>query len=81
MRQHDLDPWSLVFGVAFMFVSLSYLLTHTTDVRLHWLLIVPAALIVVGTGVLGASVRRMQRSDVGVDLRSEIDVNDDGRVI
>lgn len=63
MRRHDLDPWSLVFGVAYLFVAFGYLLTHTTDVRLHWLLVLPAALIVVGFGVLGASVRRMQRID------------------
>ncbi|HEX3706085.1 MAG TPA: hypothetical protein VHV76_05595 [Mycobacteriales bacterium] len=73
MKQHDLDPWSLVFGVAFLFISGSYLLTHTTNVRLHWLLVLPAALIVIGFGVLGASVRRMQRS--------EIDVDDDRRVV
>lgn len=61
MRRHELDPWSLVFGVAFLFVAGSYLLTHTTDVRLHWLLLAPAALIVAGAGALGLSVRRMQR--------------------
>lgn len=63
MRQHDLDPVSLVFGVVFLFVSASYALTHTTSVRLHWLLAVPAGLIVVGIAVLGISVRRMQRAE------------------
>ena len=67
MRRHDLDPWSLIFSVAYLFVAAGYLLTHTTDVRLHWLLVLPAALIVVGFGVLGASVRRMQRSEADVD--------------
>jgi hypothetical protein len=73
MKRHELDPWSLVFGVAFLFVAGSYLLTHTTDLRLHWLLVVPAVLIILGVGVLGASVRRMQRS--------ELDVDDDRRVV
>ncbi|HVX69459.1 MAG TPA: hypothetical protein VHA79_07165 [Mycobacteriales bacterium] len=73
MKRHELDPWSLVFGAAFLFVAGSYLLAHTTNVRLHWLLVVPAALIIVGVGVLGASVRRMQRS--------ELDVDDDRRVV
>jgi hypothetical protein len=61
MRAHDLDPWSLVFGMAFLAVSGSYLLTHTTSVHLHWLLIVPAAMILVGVAILGASVARMHR--------------------
>jgi hypothetical protein len=67
MRRHDLDPWSLVFGVAFLTVAGSYLLSHTTDVKLHWLLVLPASLIVIGVGVLGASVRRIQRADDGGD--------------
>jgi hypothetical protein len=62
MRRHELDPLSLVFGVVFLFISASYALTHTTGVRLHWLLAVPAALILVGIGVLALSVRRMQTS-------------------
>jgi uncharacterized membrane protein YidH (DUF202 family) len=72
MRTHDLDPWSLVFGVAFLSVAGSYLLTHTTSVHLHWLLIVPAAMILVGVLILGAAVARMQK-------RSEID--DDGGMV
>jgi uncharacterized membrane protein YhhN len=70
MRQHDLDPWSLLFGMAFLFASGSYLLTHTTGVRLHWLLAIPAALIIVGAGILAASVRRMQRVDDARDQES-----------
>jgi apolipoprotein N-acyltransferase len=62
MRQHELDPVSLVFGVVFLFVSASYALTHTTSVRLHWLLAIPAGLILIGVAVLGVSVRRMQQS-------------------
>jgi hypothetical protein len=74
VRTHELDPWSLVFGVAFLSVAGSYLLAHTTSVHLHWLLIVPAAMIVIGVVILGASAVRMQR-------RSEIDVDDDGGVV
>jgi uncharacterized integral membrane protein len=70
MRQHDLDPVSLVFGVVFLFVSASYALTHTTSVRLHWLLALPAGLIVLGVAVLGVSVRRMQQA---VDIESAED--------
>ncbi|HVT63666.1 MAG TPA: hypothetical protein VHD81_00745 [Mycobacteriales bacterium] len=67
MKQHDLDPVSLFFGLVFVFVSGAYLLTHTTDVHLHWLLALPAALIALGVAILGYTVRRMQRSDVDVD--------------
>ncbi|HEX3898650.1 MAG TPA: hypothetical protein VHW74_05715 [Mycobacteriales bacterium] len=76
MRTHDLDPWSLVFGVAFLSVAGSYLLTHTTSVHLHWLLIVPAAMILLGAVLLGGSAVRMRRKS---DLGSEID--DDGGVV
>jgi hypothetical protein len=62
MRQHELDPWSLVFGVAFLSVSGSYLLTQTTSVHLHWLLVLPAGLILLGVAILAVSVRRIQRS-------------------
>lgn len=73
MKQHELDPVSLFFGLLFLFVSGGYLLTHTTDVHLHWVVAVPAVLIAVGLAILAATVRRLQRS--------EIDVDDDGGVV
>jgi hypothetical protein len=73
MRQHDLDPVSLIFGVVFLFVSASYTLTHTTSVRLHWLLAIPTGLIIVGVAVLGFSVRRMQQSDRDAADRDSLD--------
>lgn len=63
MKRHEFDPVSLFFGLVFAFVSGGYLLTHTTDVKLHWLLAVPAGLIVLGICVLGVAARRMQRPD------------------
>lgn len=61
MRQHELDPISLVFGLVFLFVSGGYLLTHSTSVRLHWLLAVPAGLIVAGAAIFAGVVRRVQQ--------------------
>jgi CHASE1-domain containing sensor protein len=61
MRQHELDPVSVFFGLVFLFVSGGYLLTHTTDVHLHWLLVLPAGLIALGIAILAAVVRRMQQ--------------------
>ena len=63
MKQHELDPVSLFFGLVFLFVSGGYLLSHTTDVQLRWLLVVPAGLIAVGVAILAGVVRRMQRDD------------------
>ena len=74
MKQHDLDPVSLFFGLVFIFVSGAYLLTHTTDVHLHWLLVVPAGLIALGAVILGATVMRIQR-------QSDVDVDHDGGMV
>jgi hypothetical protein len=49
------------FGLVFLFVSGGYLLTYTTDVHLHWLLVLPAGLIALGIAILAAVVRRMQQ--------------------
>jgi len=68
MKQHELDPVSLFFGLVFVFVSGAYLLTHTTDVHLRWLLVVPAGLIALGIAVLAATLRRMQRGEQGEQL-------------
>lgn len=63
MKQHDLDPVSVFFGLVFLFVSGGYLLSHTTDVELDWLLVIPAGLIAVGVAILGVTVRRMQKGN------------------
>jgi hypothetical protein len=63
MRQHELDPVSVFFGLVFAFVSGGYLLTHTTGVNLHWVLAVPAGLIVVGVCLLGYAVRRVKSAE------------------
>jgi hypothetical protein len=61
MKQHELDPVSLFFGLVFVFVAGGYLVSHTTNVELHWVLVLPAGLIAVGVAILGATVRRMQK--------------------
>ena len=66
MRQHEMDPLSLFFGLMFLFVSGSYLLSHATDMRMHWLLAVPAGLIAAGVVVLATVVRRIRRSEGSV---------------
>jgi hypothetical protein len=60
MQQHELDPVSLVAGLVFGLVAGAYAITHTTGVRLHWLLILPAVLILIGAAMLSIAVRRMR---------------------
>jgi hypothetical protein len=61
MHRHDLDPVSLFAGVALVIVAAGYALTHTTGLRVHWLLAVPALLVFIGAAVIVAVVRRMHR--------------------
>lgn len=64
MQRHDLDAVSLFSGVAFVLVAAGYSLTHTTGVRLNWLLAVPALLVLVGAAVVVTVLRRMRRADL-----------------
>jgi hypothetical protein len=61
VKRHELDPISLVFGVVFLAIPLGYLLAHTTSVHLHWVLVWPAALIVIGLAAFAIVIRRVQR--------------------
>jgi hypothetical protein len=61
MQQHELDPVSLVAGLAFSLIAGAYFLSQAGGVQLHWLIAVPAGLILVGVGVLAVVVRRMRR--------------------
>jgi hypothetical protein len=60
MHGHELDPVSLFAGVLFVVVAAGYALTHTTDLRLHWLLAIPVVLLVMGAAVVAVVVRRMR---------------------
>jgi hypothetical protein len=59
MQRHELDLVSLFAGVVFVAVAAGYTLTHTTGVRLHWLVALPALLLVVGAAVTAIAVRRI----------------------
>jgi hypothetical protein len=61
MQRHDVDVVSLFSGLIFLLVAGGYTLTHTTDIHLRWLLAVPALLVLVGSAVVVAVVRRMLR--------------------
>ncbi|HVT20713.1 MAG TPA: hypothetical protein VHE57_04935 [Mycobacteriales bacterium] len=63
MKQHELDSVSLFFGLVFLLVSGGYLITHTTDVQLHWLLALPAGLIALGVAILVETAHRVRRTD------------------
>jgi hypothetical protein len=59
MQRHELDTVSLFAGVVFVAIAGGYALTHTTDLRLHWLIAVPALLLLVGAAVTVMAVRRI----------------------
>jgi cytochrome c-type biogenesis protein CcmH/NrfF len=61
MHRHELDPVSLFSGVALVLIAGGYTLTHTTGVRLHWLLAAPALLVLVGAAVIVSVLRRMRQ--------------------
>lgn len=61
MHRHELDPVSLFFGMALVLVAGGYTLTHTTDVRLHWLLALPALLVLIGAAVIVTVLRKMSQ--------------------
>jgi hypothetical protein len=59
MQRHELDLVSLFAGVAFVAIAGGYALTHTTDLRLHWLTALPAVLLLIGAAVVAMAVRRI----------------------
>jgi hypothetical protein len=59
MQRHELDLVSLFAGLAFVAIAGGYALTHTTDLRLHWLIAVPALLLLIGGAVTTVAVRRV----------------------
>jgi hypothetical protein len=59
MQRHELDLVSLFAGMVFVAIAGGYALTHTTDLRLHWLIAVPALLLLVGAAVTAMAVRRI----------------------
>jgi hypothetical protein len=63
MQRHELDSFSLFAGVAFVAIAAGYALSHTTGVRLHWLIVIPAFLLLVGAALIVMAVRRIVAVD------------------
>jgi membrane protein implicated in regulation of membrane protease activity len=59
MQRHELDVVSLLAGVVFVAMAGGYALTHTTDLRLNWLIAVPALLLLIGAAATAMAVRRI----------------------
>jgi drug/metabolite transporter superfamily protein YnfA len=59
MQQHEVDLVSLFAGVGCVAIAGGYALTHTTDLRLHWFVALPALLLLVGAAVVAMAVRRI----------------------
>ena len=71
MKQHDLDPVSLICGLVLVIIAGLYAVDHTTDVHVRWLLVVPAGLILVGAAILTVVVRRI-RTPACIDPPADI---------
>jgi hypothetical protein len=67
VHRHELDPVSLVTGLILVMVAAGYTLTHTTSLRLHTIVLVPALLVVVGVAVIALVVRRMTLTGTSAD--------------
>jgi uncharacterized membrane protein len=63
MKQHAIDPVSLVCGLALLLVAGGFALSNTTSAHLRWLFVLPAAFIVVGAGIVAAVARRASTSE------------------
>jgi hypothetical protein len=72
MQRHELDSFSLFAGVVFVAITAGYTLTHTTDVRLHWLIVVPAFLLIMGAAVTVLAVRRIVAGDAPADEPGDV---------
>jgi general stress protein CsbA len=59
MQRHELDVVSLFAGLMFVAIAAGYAVTHTTGVRVHWLIAIPALLLLVGAAVTTMAVRRI----------------------
>jgi hypothetical protein len=57
MRRHDLDPFSLAFGVLFALVGLLFLVVQVEPSGLHPARLWPVPVIAVGATILALAVR------------------------
>ena len=63
MRRHEIEPVSVLAGLAFLLVAAGYALGQGTDVHVRWLFVVPAALIAIGATILAGVIRHIQRGE------------------
>jgi len=59
MRRHEIDPVSILAGLALLLIAGSYALGHATDVNVRWIFAIPAALIATGAAVIAYVTRRL----------------------
>lgn len=72
MKQHPIDPVSLVSGLALLLVAGGYAVSNTTSTHLRWLYVLPVLFIVAGVGILAAvarhaSITAADRATIGDD--------------
>lgn len=75
MKQHQVDPVSLISGFALLLVAGGFALSNATDVHLRWLLMLPVVLIVAGVAILATVAHR-----VGRDAPAHATIDDDAEL-
>ena len=80
MKKHTFDPLSFFAGSIFLMIAVASVIDTDVDIRLsEWLL--PASALVLGVGLLVASLRGVRRSTNGSDSAPDDDgsrTTDDG---
>ncbi|PBC79385.1 hypothetical protein BX265_4187 [Streptomyces sp. TLI_235] len=68
MRKHRLDPFSLISGVLFTVVATVYLVASLNDRTVNGRIVIPVALIGLGTAGLAGAVAAVARRGRGGEL-------------
>ena len=70
MKKHAFDPLSFFAGTIFLMIAVASVIDTDIDIRLsEWLL--PASALVLGVGLLVASLRGVRRGRDGADSEAE----------
>ena len=72
MKKHAFDPLSFFAGSIFLMIAVASVIDTDVDIRLsEWLL--PASALVLGVGLLVASLRGVRRGKDGTELEAEVE--------
>lgn len=77
MKKHAFDPLSFFAGAMFLIIAVASVIDTDVDIRLsEWLL--PVSALVLGIGLLVASLRGVRRGNDGADPETGAEAEEDG---